>query len=65
VAQLLYNFFNAINVEHAQSSNENNYRRFITTQRALQSNAKADLIVVRSIDIRCSGEFVADAQIFA
>jgi len=40
-------------------------RKILITQRAVQSNAKADLIVVRSIDIRCSGEFVAEAQIFA
>jgi len=31
------------------------------TQRAVQSNAKADQIVVRSIDIRGSGRFVAEA----
>jgi len=30
-------------------------RQILITQRALQSNAKADLIVVRSIDMRSSG----------
>ena len=65
MAQLLYNFSNAIIVAHTQSSNENNCRQILITQRAVQSNAKVDLIVVRSIDIRCSGEFVAEAQIFA
>jgi len=64
VAHLLYNFSNATIVAHAQSRYESNMRQILITQRALQSNAKADLIPVRSKDSRLRG-FAAEASIIA